>query len=407
MANKTSIDEQLNLLAQRSQTQGSLSQQMTGEIQALHHKAVKSVDKQDAMRLLMLQYCAGLQSHLTVHSNTELDGQTLTDDASHETQGEEDRGDELAQSKEKQPINIGRVQGSQNSSFRFIRKGTNDTAVSRAEEEDKKVKEGDKERSSRLTQKLKSVVSDSKDQQRSSSMGGFVRRASSSVREKVSMLKDFSRRSRGQSDKDESLKIQSNKLNDSTDSWSRDVLSVNETEAHKRSARSNSDGAVGGIATLSEVDGESSTGLDELEETLRRSSEGDRTLTQVELEALERSSKYFNSVDLALGSNLIQKDNTSCQSEVEILIQGVDGKSYPAVQSDDLWPHSELSRAARSFSDSGLDLIKKCSLTSDVCHTGSLPKNLPSFEPGDDSDNSDFLIIESSDEAGDEGTSWD
>ncbi|CAG5136479.1 unnamed protein product, partial [Candidula unifasciata] len=60
MENKESVEHELSLL--EAAEQKAPSSKRKSEIRALTNKILKSVEKQDAMRLLMLQYCSGLQN---------------------------------------------------------------------------------------------------------------------------------------------------------------------------------------------------------------------------------------------------------------------------------------------------------------------------------------------------------
>lgn len=60
MENKESLEQELALLEEKEQKNPASKRK--SELKALNNKIFKSVEKQDAMRLLMLQYCSGLQN---------------------------------------------------------------------------------------------------------------------------------------------------------------------------------------------------------------------------------------------------------------------------------------------------------------------------------------------------------
>ena len=196
------------------------------EIKTLHQKLDKSGEKVDALRLLMLQYCSGLQNCIN----------------SLETEESEDRGASVDGNTTASSLGNSPPPSSTTQS-------TLATAASTGEDTD----------SPKIDRKRTTFGG------MSQGVGGFVRRASSSVKEKMSSFKDFGRKSTGkamtlgrvtdQAEPTEDV-FRSGTLSERNNSGLNPGLESGEqaqASSLQRNARSKSDGQVENLVRLAET----------------------------------------------------------------------------------------------------------------------------------------------------------
>ncbi|XP_012946904.1 PDZ domain-containing protein 8 [Aplysia californica] len=389
MANKEGIDEELHLLEQSEPT----NPRYKSEVRALNNRAVKSVEKQDAMRLLMLQYCSGLQNCLA----------SL----------EQEEGEEVVVGEGVD--GVVRRGGEQEEGFSVVR--------GRDMEESLDVIKGGGVRDKEGEGKMDVVLRES----RASAVGGFVRRASSSVKEKMSSLKkDFVRKGlKGLEERGESpprsspLSINNSRgrvggsfVEEGGGLWKTKQRGIGDGQSGeeggsekgedlRRNLRSRSEGAVHGVARSVDAvtmnDAEKTSYLHSL---LRG---GDVPILDV-----ARHGDYLMPAAPAVSGD--NNTHVRRKSDIQIRVDDVDKETSVPVGDNEVADSNESnndprrltrgdSRMSRSCSDSGLEMGKMMTLSpEDILryHSNSLPKVLGGFDESDSE--SDFLVIDSSDE---------